>query len=715
MSNLQKDDIPVDLTPEQRLQLVKAEFAKRELCRRQLSHFTVETHGNYKLGWVHEDICARLRRFSQQVADGQSPRLMLLMPPRHGKLLADDTEVFTARGWTTHGDLRVGDYVLGFHGQWTKVVALGRKNYASMKITFRNGQTVLCHPDHEWYVRYRQRSGERAHVLIEARVLLERRIFDPALRSYLFDVPEPLLTRQDMYDPIPDSVLDGRNMVIRAGRTPFAITKAEEIEPVAGRCIQVEAVDGLYLVTRDLIPTHNSELASTRFPAWHLGHNPHHEIINVGYNMDLPVEFSRKIRALMRSQAYANIFPSTALSPDSQSVEQWKTTRGGGFLCAGVGGGITGKGAHILIIDDPIKNQEEANSARVRDGLFDWYQSTAYTRLAPGGGVLIIQTMWHDDDLASRLIRAMESNAEADQFEIIRYPALSTQWEYRDEDTWEIVRSPDEIDLSTDPRPLTLLRPPDTCLHEGRYPTQALKRIRSNLQPSIWQALYQQDPVPDGGMYFRLEYFQYYPIYPSLKDCMVITACDFAIGEKQQNDFTVVATIAVAPDGRMYVLNVLRFKEDTYGIVQKMLTEVARWSVGVGSYQLAVEDGQLWRAIKPVFEAECRAWQLAPPVEPMRPSTDKQARARPLQGAMQHGRVYFPLESSWLIDCRNEMLRFPFGAHDDMVDALAWAVHLAYTRGTPSAKHQALVQLGWRDKLMKRLKGGGLDKDPMGA
>lgn len=709
-----KNDEPLNLSPEQKLALVRAEFAKRELCRRQLSHFTVETHGNYRLGWVHEDICARLRRFSQQVAEGKSPRLMLLMPPRHGKLLADDTEVYTMRGWTTHGDLRVGDFVLGFHGQWTKVLALGQKNYASVAITFRCGQTVVAHPDHEWYMRYRQRSGERAHVLLETRVLLERRVYDRKARTFLFDVPLPMLTRQDPLDPIPDSVLAGRSLTSLRGASPFAVYKVEEVAPVAGRCIQVDAPDGLYLVTRDLIPTHNSELASTRFPAWHIGHHPHHEIINVGYNMDLPVEFSRKIRALMRSSAYSNIFPDTQLSPDSQSVEMWKTTRGGGFLCAGVGGGITGKGAHILIIDDPIKNQEEANSARVRDGLFDWYQSTAYTRLAPGGGVLIIQTMWHDDDLASRLIRSMEASAEADQFEIIRYPALSTQWEYRDEDTWQIVRSDTELDLSVDPRSLTLLRPPDMCLHEGRYPTDALKRIRSNLQPSIWQALYQQDPVPDGGMYFRTEYFQYYPTYPSLAECSVITACDFAIGEKQQNDFTVVATIAVAPNSRIYVLNVLRFKEDTYGIVQKMMGEVARWSAGAGSYQLGVEDGQLWRAIKPVFESEARAWRVVPPIEALRPATDKQARARPLQGAMQHGRMYFPMESTWLVDCRNEMLRFPFGAHDDMVDALAWAVHLAYTRGTPSPK-TPVVEVSWRDKLMKSIRRGGRGKDPMGA
>ena len=212
------------LTDEQRAEQVVKELARRQLAKRRLIHFTKHTHPDYQIGWVHNDIAMRLEKFSQDVADRKSPRLMLLVPPRHGK----------------------------------------------------------------------------------------------------------------------------------------------------------------------------SELASIRLPAWHLGRFPHHEIINVGYNLDLPMEFSRKVRELLRDPAYQVLFPEAQLDATSQATESWRLTKGGGFKAAGVGGGITGKGAHILIIDDPIKNMEEADSADRRQLLDYWYQSTAYTRLAPGGGVLVIQCLVGD-------------------------------------------------------------------------------------------------------------------------------------------------------------------------------------------------------------------------------------------------------------------------------------------------------------------------------
>lgn len=189
-------------------------------------------------------------------------------------------------------------------------------------------------------------------------------------------------------------------------------------------------------------PRHGkSELASVRFPAWHLGHCPDHEIINCGYNMDLPMRFSRWVREIVRDKAYTALFENAIIDQESQSAEAWNVTAGGGFTAAGVGGGITGKGAHILIVDDPIKNQEEADSITTRDTLWDWYWSTAYTRLAPGGGVLVIQTWWNDDDLAGRLQSRMKSaDGKADQFDVVKYPALAEQYEYEHNETHEIVR-----------------------------------------------------------------------------------------------------------------------------------------------------------------------------------------------------------------------------------------------------------------------------------
>lgn len=535
------------MTPS-KVQIQKA-LAERVLARRRLLHFTKLTHPRYLAGWVHDDICRRLERFSREVAEGKSPRLMILMPPRHGK----------------------------------------------------------------------------------------------------------------------------------------------------------------------------SELASIRFPAWHLGHYPHHELINVGYNLDLPMGFSRKVREIFRDPVFQSCFPNSKLSPDSQSVEKWNTTAGGGFTAAGTGGGITGKGAHILIVDDPIKDQEEADSALVRDKLWDWYQSTAYTRLAPGGGVLVIQTWWNDDDLAGRLQAAMAkigkegADERIDRFEIIKYPALSEQWEYRDDSDPDvpgpIIRTDEEIDVNNPPpgfsRHLTLLRPKDCCLHEERYPTEALKRIRANLQPRIWSALYQQNPVPDEGMYFKKEYFRYQRTFPELHNRRVYTAWDFAIGEKQQNDWTVGVTVLQDESDTLYVLDVFRMKGDSFQIVEAMLNVAERWGSDRSTgYLLGAEDGQIWRAIEPMLKKRMTERRQYPPYEVLRPMTDKLARARPLQGRMQQGRVVFPHpdNASWLPQVEQELLRFPAGAHDDVVDALAWVVQLCLGKEPPRMAEPPPVP-SWRDKL--HLLGGG--------
>lgn len=510
-------------------------LAQRMLARRRLLQFTKLTHPSYTAGWVHDDICRRLERFSEQVAERKSPRLMLLMPPRHGK----------------------------------------------------------------------------------------------------------------------------------------------------------------------------SELASIRFPAWHLGHHPEHEIINVGYNLELPMKFSRKVREVMRDPSYPPIFNAARLDQDSQSVEAWNTTSGGGFTAAGVGGGITGKGAHILIVDDPIKNQEEADSIGVRDKLWDWYQSTAYTRLAPGGGVLIIETWWNDDDLAGRLQQAMAKDPEADQFEIVRYPALSEQWEYRDPETWRIERFPEEL-APEDPRAagLELLRPKDFCLHEDRYPTDALKRIRSNLQPRIWSALYQQNPVPDEGMYFRKEHFRYQATMPNPVGCRIYTAWDFAIGERQVNDWTVGATLLQDETDTLYVLEIFRMKGDSFQIVEAMLDTALRWGSTPGTgYLMGVEDGQIWRAIKPLFNKRISERKQYVSHEVLRPLSDKMARARPLQGRMQQGRVVFPESAAWRTQAEQELLRFPAGVHDDVVDALAWAVHLCIGKAPPRVEPPPALK-SWKDKLAVGMAGG---------
>lgn len=694
-------------------------LARRELARRRLLQFTKLTFPQYEAGWVHDDVSARLEKFSRDVSERKSPRLMLLLPPRHGKLLADDTEILTSQGWRTHGSLQVGDQVLGLNGTWINVIGTSRPGLANLCVVTNAGTRITAHEHHEWAVdEYKQNPGiskwtdktdkpARAYVRnrVETREILERkntkglRAQPKTMRYYYLPTPN--------FDAFPieaRSLFEHMRLPKNGGR--LAIEDVYEVDPVPGKCIQVDSPDGIYLVTRDFVPTHNSELASIRFPAWHLGHNPSHEIINVGYNLDLPMKFSRKVREILRDPHYTAMFPESVLDKDSQSVEAWNTTRGGGFTAAGVGGGITGKGAHVLTIDDPLKNQEEADSADRRQLLEEWYESTAYTRLAPGGGVLLIETWWNDDDLAGRLQTKMRLDPLADQFEVVKYPALSEKFEYRDPETGLIIRSETEIKkgdinslgLSAN---LELLREPDQCLHEARYPVDALKRIRANVQPRVWSALYQQNPVPDEGMYFRKEYFRHHITLPEPYGLRLFTAWDFAIGEKQTNDWTVGVTLLQDRNDVLYVFNVRRFRGDSYQIVENMLDEARNFLVHfpTADYILGVEDGQIWKAIKPLFERRQAERRLFPSLQTLKPLTDKLARARPLQGRMQQGRVVFPQEAEWLNVTQQELLRFPAGVNDDIVDAMAWAVHLCLAQAPLNAPEPEKTLPSWRDKL----------------
>ena len=311
------------------------------------------------------------------------------------------------------------------------------------------------------------------------------------------------------------------------------------------------------------------------------------------------------------------------------------------------------------------------------------------------------------------LIGTEDAPEGIDDFEIIKYPALSHQYEYRDDadpaQPGPILRTDEPIDVANPPlgmsRHLTMLRPKDFCLHEDRYPTEALKRIRANLQPRIWSALYQQNPVPDEGMYFRKEYFRYQRQLPSPAGLRIYTAWDFAIGEKQANDWTVGATILQDELDQLYVLEIFRMKGDSFQIVEAMLDVATRWGSMPGTgYLLGAEDGQIWRAIEPLFKKRMVERRQYLPYEVLRPMTDKMARARPLQGRMQQGRVIFPEEAAWRAQAEQELLRFPAGVHDDVVDALAWAVQLCMGKEPPQAYTPPPLK-SWRDRLSESFAG----------
>ena len=425
-------------------------------------------------------------------------------------------------------------------------------------------------------------------------------------------------------------------------------------------------------------PRHGkSEIISRKFPAWVLGKRPDFEIIMSSYSVDLPTEFSKENRDIMNDDRYKVLFPESRLHPDTTSAQRWKTTKGGGVKCAGVGGGIGGFGAHIFIIDDPLKDHEDAQSLTIRNTVTNWYTSTAENRLAPGGGVIIVMTRWHDGDLAGArlsLAKALREEGiakdEIEQWDVVSFPAISESDEYLTPDL-RLVDTPEKGSIH--------VRKPDEALHPARYPLRVLKRKRAGMPSQQWSALFQQKPVPDSGEFFRKEDFIFYDQRPQLHQYPVLFAWDLAIGEKKGNDYTAGFAGVVVPTGginHLYLLDHFHGRVRDVEQITAMVNMYLSFKNNAGS--VGLEYGQIFLAIERRLLALFKKHNITPALDrELKPVRDKRVRATPARGWMQHHRIHFPKHQPWVTSVMEEMLRFDAGVHDDNVDALAWLVRMA--------------------------------------
>lgn len=486
-----------------------------------------------------------------------------------------------------------------------------------------------------------------------------------------------------------------------------------------------------------------SEIASKTFPAWHLGHYPDHEIIASSYAVSLPLGFSRKVKDLITSPSYKQVFPKTALSKTSQAAEAWLTTKGGGYVAAGVGTGITGKGAHVAIVDDPVKDAEEADSETQRQKVWDWYSSTLYTRLAPGGGVLVIQTRWHDDDLSGRLIRRQKEHEQELGEEIGRVleelkeapesvaPKLEAELaqlrkELDSMERWDILVFPQEATSDEYyhsfndkfyPEPTTgatLIRKKGEPLHASRFNERMIIRMKQTMEPRHWSALHQQNPIPEEGEIFTKSMFRYEPTVPDWRQWDLYMAGDLALGSKQSNDWSVLLVGAVDFEGQLHIIDISRFKGGADPIIENTMALLKRYEKRMVRFGL--EQGQIQMAIWPELQRAIRKERIsvsfADGKNALKPVSDKVARARTAQAMMQQGRIIYPQNQPWLDDVRAELMRFPGGLHDDIVDALAWLAKMTAKVQPPSPQRHKKFK-SWKDKVNgyardQRLGGGHL-------
>ncbi len=377
-------------------------------------------------------------------------------------------------------------------------------------------------------------------------------------------------------------------------------------------------------------PRHTkSELGSRRFPAWYLGRNPNKQIIATTYSGEFASDFGRDVRGIIDSDEYGNIF-DVGLRPDSKSANRWHTTEDGIYVSVGVGGAITGRGAHIALIDDPFKNREEADSEVNREKVWKWYTSTLYTRLMPGGSIIIILTRWHEDDLAGRLIEVMRSGG--DQWEILKFPAIT-----KGQALW-----------------------PDW------YNAEYLEQTRNVIGPRDWSALYQQEPVADDGTFFKREWFENNRyVLGEQPQTNKYQSTDFAV-TADGGDFTELGIIGLDNVSDIWVEDWYYGQDSADTWINKMLDQIQRYK----PFASFGEKGVIRRSVEPLIRMMSRSRRIYPRLEWLVRTGDKMTMARAFQGMAASGKVHIP-KTQWGDRLIEQLIAFPAGKHDDGVDVLA--------------------------------------------
>jgi predicted phage terminase large subunit-like protein len=344
------------------------------------------------------------------------------------------------------------------------------------------------------------------------------------------------------------------------------------------------------------------------------------------------------------------------VAQDSSAAARWNTPEGGGMVTAGVGVGITGRGADLLICDDAsAKDRAQASSPTWRERVWEWWTSAARTRLEPGGTIVHVQTRWNEDDLVGRLLRA---DVDRDRWRVVNFPAIA-----------------EEEDV--------LGRHPGEALWPERWPLSALDTLREGpdaVSSRDWSALYQQRPAPEGGELFKREHFRYFredgdswvllrpggaepKRWPKAR-CQVAQTCDTALTEKKTSDWTAVITFASTPDRELLILDASRARLS----VPEQLPVLRRLKDKWRPAWQGVEDKGGGTAVLQY------AAQAGYPLRPLKPgSADKRARAFDAIAMYENGQAYHLQGAPWLAAYEGELLSFDSGEHDDQVDALAYA------------------------------------------
>jgi predicted phage terminase large subunit-like protein len=379
-----------------------------------------------------------------------------------------------------------------------------------------------------------------------------------------------------------------------------------------------------------------STYSSILFPPWFLSRTPKASVLAASHTTELAEKWGRRVRNLVTEHGSTL---QLALASDSQAAGRWALASGGEYYAAGVGVGIAGFRADLAVIDDPVRSREDADSQAVRDRIWDWYKTDLLTRLRPGGRVVLIQTRWHEDDLAGRIIAEAVTSGEH----------------------WHVLSLPAEAEPD-DP----LRRKPGEWLWDDEYGyARFLAREKATQLPRNWSALYQQRPAPETGNYFRDDWFRGYVKPPERSTLNVYGGSDYAV-TADGGDYTVHAVVGVDPENRMYLLDLWRGQTSSDRWIEAWCDLVCRWK----PLFWAEERGQIISGIGPYLQRRAIERRAYTHRQQFVSRGDKATRAQSFRGRMAMLGLYVPTMAPWYPALRSELLSFPAGKYDDQVDAL---------------------------------------------